>query len=299
MTGDFNKKGMDDMEKVELSFKNAVPIKAVELKKILMEIKSGRNTWEEKSKVLIVKSMAEHIGSTDSELRDQLIYSSFYQLILEENQLEHELLNELLDLCLSELLFKGIGEENTDTVFTRSFTTLLIALILYRDNEDNFLSKDKVLKIKDKLIDYLNLEKDLRGYVSEKGWAHSIAHISDAIDELVKNSKIDKKFYAEILKSLCEKVLVSTSVYVHDEEERILIPILEMLNNGLKPEEIENFIQYIPVNLKIQREQIDEENYWYLFANCKTFLKSFYIKVNSSSNLLSLSQSLEKCLKEF
>ena len=292
------RKGVDEMERLELSFKNAVPIKEIELKKILTEIKNGRKTWEEESKVFIVKSMVEHIGSTDSELRDELIYSSFYQLIIEKNQLEHELLKELLDMCLSDLLFKGIGENNTDTVFTRSFTTLLIALILFRDNEDNFLSKDMVLKIKDKLIDYINLEKDLRGYVSVKGWAHSIAHVADTIDELVKNQKIDQKFYLEILKALCNKVLVSTSVYVHGEEERLIIPILEMLNNGLNPEEIEKIIQYIPIELEIQREQIDEENYWFLVANCKTFLKSFYIKVNQNSNLLFLNRSLEKCLKE-
>ncbi|WP_419962360.1 DUF2785 domain-containing protein [Psychrobacillus sp. BM2] len=286
------------MERLELSYKNAVSMKAIELKKILMEIKSGSRTWEEESKASIVKSMVEHIGSTDSELRDKLIYSSFYQLIIERNQIEHELLNELLELCLSDLLFKGIGENQTDTVFTRSFTTLLIALILYRDNEDNFISQYMVFKIKDKLIDYINLEKDLRGYISVKGWAHSIAHVSDAIDELVKSSKIDQKFYLEILKVLWNKVFVSTYVYVHNEDERILIPILEMLNNGLEQEEIETLIQNVPIELKIRKEQIEEEEYWFLYSNCKTFLKSFYIKVNTNSELISLQKSIEKCLSE-
>ncbi|MFJ8065609.1 DUF2785 domain-containing protein [Psychrobacillus sp. NPDC096426] len=286
------------MERLEISYKNAVPMKANELKKFLMEIKSGERTWEEESKVCIVKSMVENIGSTDWELRDKLIYSSFYQLIIEKNQMEQELLNELLELCLSDLLFKGIGEYETDTVFTRSFTTLLIALILYRDNEDNFLSQDMVFKIKDRLIDYINLEKDLRGYISVKGWAHSMAHVADAVDELVKNSKIDQKIYIEILKVLWNKVFVSTSVYVHDEDERILIPILEMLNNGLEQEEIETLLQNVPIELKNQKEQIEEEEYWFLYFNCKTFLKSFYIKVNTNSELKPLQKSIEKCLSE-
>lgn len=273
-------------------------MKENELKKVLKEIKNGGRTWEEESKVFIVKSMIKHIGSTDSELRDQLIYSSFFQLIIEKNQLEHELLNELLDLCLKYLLFYGIGEIGTDTIFTRSFTVLLIALILYRDNKDDFLSQDMVYKIKDKLIDYINSESDLRGYVSVKGWAHSIAHVADAFDELVKNPKINREHYLEILKSLLNKVLVSNSVYLHDEDERILIPIIEMLNNGLEPKEIENFIQNIPIELKTQKEKIDGEKYWFLFANCKTFLKSFHITVNTNSNLLSLQKSIEKCLKE-
>jgi len=150
---------MNGMENILLRM---VPIEADELKEVLTEINKGVRTWEDKSKGSIVKSMVEHIGSTDSELRDRLIYSSFYQLIIEKNELDHEILNELLDVCLNDLLMIGIGENETDTVFTRSFTTLLIALILYRDNEDDFLSKDMVYQIKDKLIDYINLEKDLR-----------------------------------------------------------------------------------------------------------------------------------------
>ncbi|RBP04463.1 hypothetical protein [Rossellomorea aquimaris] len=94
------------------------------LKSILTKIKYGESNWQEVDRLLIIKSMLEHIGSTDGELRDQLIYTSFYRLIIENNQLEPELLKELLDACLSELIFKGIGEEETDTVFTRAFATL-------------------------------------------------------------------------------------------------------------------------------------------------------------------------------
>lgn len=274
-----------------------VSMNANELKKILKEIQDGEKTWEEESKVFILKSMIKHIGSTDSELRDQLIYSTFCQLTL-KNQLDHELLNELLDICLSDLLFRGIGENGTDTVFTRSFTTLLITLILYRDNEDNFLSQSMVYKIKDKLIDYINLEKDLRGYVPVKGWAHSIAHVADGFDELVKNPKVNQEFYLDILKSLWNKIFVSTSVYIHDEDERILIPILEMLNNGLEQKEIEALIRNIPIELKIRKEQIDEEKYWFLFANCKTFLKSFLLIVNRNSKFLPIQKSIESCLTE-
>lgn len=277
---------------------NTVTMNAHELKIVLQEIKNGERTWDDESKVIIVKSMIKHIGSTDGELRDQLIYSSFYRLIFEKNHLEHELLSELLDTCLNDLLFKGIGENGTDTVFTRAFTTLLIALILYRDNKDNFLSEGMVFNIKDKLIHYINLERDLRGFVSEKGWAHSIAHVADTFDELVKNPKISHGFYLEILNSLWNKIFVSSSVYVHDEDERILMPIIEMLNNGLEAQEIETLLQNIPIKLNIQKEQLEKEKYWFLVFNCKIFLKSFHMKINRNSNLASLQKSIEKCLVE-
>ncbi|MGE7602443.1 DUF2785 domain-containing protein [Peribacillus sp. NPDC097675] len=277
---------------------NTVPMKANELKTFLRDMKDGEKTWEEASNVLIVKSMLIHIGSLDSDLRDHLIYSSFYQIIIEKNLLEPELLTEILDLCLRELLFKGIGENGTDTVFTRSFTTLLIALILYKDNEDNFLSPEMVYIVKDRLIDYLNSEMDLRGYVSAKGWAHSIAHVADAFNQLVESPKVNQELYADILNPIWNKVFVSNYVYAHDEDERLLTPILGMLKNGLDTKEIESYIQYVPEKLRLLKDNLDEENYWFLLANCKRFLKSFYIKVMQDPSLLSLQKSMENCLKE-
>ncbi|QUG42822.1 DUF2785 domain-containing protein [Psychrobacillus sp. INOP01] len=273
-------------------------MEAIELKKILSDIKSGERTWEDEQKVVIVNSMLEHIGSTDGELRDHLIYSLFYQLIVEKNLLEPELLTRLLEVALNDLLWKGIGEKGTDTVFTRSFTSLLIALILSRDNEDDFLDQNMILQVKDKLIDYMNLEKDLRGYVADKGWAHSIAHVADTFDELIKSKKVDEGLYGEILRALWNKIFVSNSVYIHEEEERILVPIMEVLERGLEIKEIEILLQQIPNELEKQKSLIGEEEYWFLYANCKRFLKSFLIEVQRKPNLYPIQKSLASCLQE-
>ncbi|MED1567885.1 MULTISPECIES: DUF2785 domain-containing protein [Bacillus] len=273
-----------------------VKIKGNELEEVLKEIQSGQTTWDEKNKTDIVKAMINHIGSTDSELRE-LIYSSFSQLIL-DNELAHELLVEILDFCLSDLLFKGIGENGTDTVFTRSFTSLLIELILYKDNENQFLSQSIIYKAKDELIHYINLEQDLRGYVPEKGWAHSVAHVADVCVELVKNEKIEQKYYSEILETLWKKIFYTKGVYIHNEDGRIIRPILAMLNRGLEIEGVEALIKGIPMEMKCQKEELDDEHYLFLKANCKLFLKSFYIEINSNSNLLSLQKNIETCLSE-
>ncbi|MGP4081138.1 DUF2785 domain-containing protein [Pseudalkalibacillus sp. R45] len=248
-----------------------------ELKKILKEIKPGETSWDEEKKRLIVKSMINHIGSTDAELRDQLIYTTFYQLILEKNLL-------------------GIGEKGTDTVFTRSFSTLLIALILHKDNAENFLSVDTLIYIKEKLIQYITLEKDVRGYVSDRGWAHSIAHVADTFDELIRSPKISEYVYPEILPPLLNKVFVSESVYVHNEDERILTPILEMLDNGLDVKKIEEWLQELQINLEDQKRKLACDKYWFLVFNIKTFLKTFYIKINSDNQYESIQNSIKHCL---
>ncbi|MGD6795503.1 DUF2785 domain-containing protein [Metabacillus indicus] len=194
-------------------------------------------------------------------------------------------------------MFKGIGEKETDTVFTRAFTTLLITLILYRDNqEEDFISATKINNIKDKLMKYIVLEKDLRGYVSGKGWAHSMAHAADAFEVLVNNPKISRDDFPEIVSILWSKVLTSTSVYLHDEDERLLLPILSMVEKGMNATEIEGLLQHLPDDLSTRKEQVTDEEYWFLVFNVKAFLKSFYIKINGIAKLLPLQKKIEHSL---
>lgn len=242
--------------------------------------------------------MVTHIGSTDPELRDELIFMSFVHLIIERNQLNASVLDELLTTCLDDLLMKGLGENGTDTVFTRAFTTLLMSLIIYRDNEDNYLSSTKVKATKDHVITYLKREQDVRGFVPGKGWAHSVAHVADLVDELVKNPKVDKDVYPKLLQPLLDKVLTSDSVYLHGEDERILIPTMEMLDRGLDELILENWIQSANEHLKSQQESLSQQNYWFLHANLKTFLKSLYFELNKKNQNISLQKSIEHYLGE-
>ncbi|MEK4170901.1 MULTISPECIES: DUF2785 domain-containing protein [Lysinibacillus] len=62
-----------------------------------------------------------------------------------------------------------------------------------------------------------------------KGWAHSVAHVSDAIDELVKNPKMNGSAYVAMLHALWSFYLQPAYVFIHDEEERLLVPIFAML----------------------------------------------------------------------
>ena len=278
--------------------KEETVLTAEELKEMLCKIMNEEKDWSAEQERLLIASMLEHIGSTDSELRDSCIYGTFCKLTLEK-RLDEELLKGLLDVCLSDhMLFSGIGDAGSDLVFTRSFTSLLIALILYSDNESSFLTEDEVSRVKEKLILYVESEKDFRGFVPAKGWAHSIAHAADAFDELAKNRFTDAKMHEELLNALWQKAFVSSAVYIHDEEERIIVPILEMLKSGMEPQIVERLLQQLPAEIHKQKEQLKEENYWFLIANAKKFLKSFYIMLEGDSELAGLQQSIKTCLLE-
>ncbi|MDD5369725.1 MAG: hypothetical protein PHQ40_11605 [Anaerolineaceae bacterium] len=64
--------------------------------------------------------MLDQIGSPDSELRDDLIYSSSATWILRLHLFNGDQLRQLLSIALDDQhLFYAIGETNTDSVFTR------------------------------------------------------------------------------------------------------------------------------------------------------------------------------------
>lgn len=251
----------------------------LDLKVILTDIKNRATNLEELDETRLIQSMLHHIGSTDPELRDQLIYTLFYRFIIEDNHLTNEQLTDMLHTTLKYHLFHGIGETASDTVFTRAFSTLLIALIVYQDRQQRFLSETDIDMLMAKLLAYLDCEIDTRGYVPEKGWAHSIAHVADAFDELVLHPHLDETEFGEMLEALWNKVMMPT-VYMHDEDERLLNPIFALLQRGMDEHELIVLLEDLPARLSAQKQQLEPEHYWHVVHNVKTFLKSFFVKLH-------------------
>lgn len=252
-----------------------------DLKVILTDIKNRATNLEELDETRLIQSMLHHIGSTDPELRDQLIYTLFYRFIIEDEQLTNEQLIYLFNTTLKYHLFHGIGETASDTVFTRAFSTLLIALIVYQDRQQRFLSETDIDMLMAKLLAYLDCEIDTRGYVPEKGWAHSIAHVADAFDELALHPSLGETEFGEMLEALWSKVLIP-NIYIHDEDERLLNPIFALLGRGMDEHELIVLLEDLPARLSAQKQQLEPEQYWHVVHNVKTFLKSFFVKLHET-----------------
>ncbi|MEK4758853.1 DUF2785 domain-containing protein [Viridibacillus sp. FSL E2-0187] len=269
-----------------------------EVKSLLLELQSGQKSWAEVAEHRYVFSMMEHIGSTDVELRDELIYQAFWKLI-HNGHLSEELMIDMLNTALSDVyLFDEIGENGVDSVFKRSYTALLIALLLNQDLQHPFLTEEMIGKVKDKLVTYLDLEEDIRGYVTNKGWAHSVANTAYAVDELVKNPKLKVADYDEIFQSLVNKIFTSKAVYLSNEDERVIMPILTMLENGLSIDIAKGLFERIPPFLAKQKEKASTKKFVILQANCKMFLKSFYYIASTDKKYAFIERKIERCLTE-
>lgn len=247
------------------------------LKEKLLRVKENNYLLENQENYFTLGlEMMDNIGSLDSDLRDRLIYVTLFHWITEERftleQLEY-LLNISLD---STHLFYKVCDKDEDAVFRRTFSVLIVALIIYEHRKHNFLSGEVLYKVKDKLLEYMHMERDVRGYVEVKGWAHSAAHTADALDELVQCNCFNKADLLNILASIKVKICIGYYVYVDEESERIVTAVKSAFDRKiLTNSEIKEWLQ----GFSVEKPKSRHINNYHLKVNIKEFLRSLYFRL--------------------
>lgn len=192
----------------------------------------------------LIEFMLKNIGNTDGYLRDNLIYRGFCELILNEQFTEEQLVL-ILKTCLdNEHLYLNITHNDpSDEVFTRSFSALVITLILGIDRENRSLPEKLAVEAIDRSIHYLFLENDYRGFDNTKGWAHTVAHGSDLLTEAIRHPlMMDFQLVCSALQSL--KSCLHTEYALIDEEEERMLPVIDaLLDKGLTDEQLLTWIK--------------------------------------------------------
>lgn len=90
--------------------------------------------------------MMDNIGSLDPILRDELIYGTLLHWIA-KSRFTFEQLRDLLNISLgSSHLFYNLGDKDQEAVFKRTFSVLIVALIINKHRKENFLSKKYYMK---------------------------------------------------------------------------------------------------------------------------------------------------------
>lgn len=247
------------------------------LKEKLISVKDNNYVLEnQESYFPLSLEMMDNIGCLDSELRDELIYGILFQWIT-GGSFTHQQLENLLNISLdSTHIFYRVCDEDEDAVFARTFSALIVALIIYEHRKQSFLSPETLYKTKDKLLEYMKLERDVRGYVEVKGWAHSAAHTADALDELVQCDCFNKEDLLEVLVEIRDKMCIGYYVYVDEESERMVTAVKSALDRKiLINSEIIDWLQGFSVEASKNRSM----DSYHLKVNIKGFLRSLYFRL--------------------
>ena len=144
------------------------------------------------------------LGSTSPEVRDGTAYPALATWI--DRGVYDDLLTGLGDGMVTGLAV-GQGESGTDTVFRRSFSALVLAECLERDNDQHLLPAAKVMEWGDRIATWFLTEADTRGFVPGKGWAHAIAHGADTIGALGESPHLAGPEHGVMLDVLAERLL--------------------------------------------------------------------------------------------
>lgn len=238
----------------------------------------------------LIQFMLQNIGTTNAKLRDELIYSGFCELILND-ALHEEQLTYILKTCLDDqhLLYRLGRFDGEDAVFTRSFSSLVIVLCLMRDHERPYIKEDllqNVMKISHK---YFINEVDFRGYIPHKGWAHSVAHSSDLLAQLI----VDPQFHHYISVTECLNVLkrwatLSTPL-IDNEHERINQVITALLDKGLSTHELSQWL--------IELQSVSHPDYYTTYRmqwNVDKLIQSLYFQLIRCPQLAVFSENILK-----
>ncbi|PUA80484.1 DUF2785 domain-containing protein [Nocardioides currus] len=171
------------------------------------------------------------LGSPDPEQRDGTAYPALSTWI--DRGVYDDLLAGLGDGMAAGLTV-GLGEVGTDSVFRRSFSVLALAECLARDNEKLLLPSARVFDWGDRVASWYLRERDVRGFVPGKGWAHAIAHGADAIGVLAQSPYFATNELTVFLDVLADRLLdLDSGLLLAGEPDRMAAATMQILRRNV------------------------------------------------------------------
>jgi len=233
----------------------------------------------------LTKTIFGYLGNVDPDLRDEIAY------IVYANWLKRDMYSpDEIRLHIAELLAnleKGIGEIESDSVFLRAFSVLFLAEIVHNDNKKSVLEQADISSIFDKGLQYLDAEKDPRGFVPVKGWAHALAHTADLMMVLGKNRYIGKDELEKFLQGIAAKLIHSANwIYIHGEDERLANAVIAIFErNLLSLDFIELWLASLTSPKRSWIGAYMDEDVAKAFHNTRNFLRSLSEAVQKAEGL--------------
>lgn len=219
------------------------------------------------------------LGSTRPEVRDGTAFPAFATWI--ERGVYDDLLGGLGDGMVAGLSV-GLGETGTDSVFRRSFSVLILAVCLEHDSRHHLVPAGKVLEWGDRIATWFLTERDTRGWVPGKGWAHAIAHGADAIGALGESPHLAGAEHAVLLDILAERLLEQPAddPLVAGEADRVAAAVMTILRrNTLSADALEPWVHRIGAAANAFTGPVDHDPYAPT-ATAQAFLRALFVQLS-------------------
>jgi len=217
------------------------------------------------------------LGDTDPEARDGTAYPTLATWV--RRGVYDDLLAGLGD-GMAAGLGVGLGERETDSVFRRSFSALVLGECIGRDNERPLVAGGKVLEWGDRLATWLLRERDLRGFVAGKGWAHAVAHGADALGTLAQSPHVGANELTVILDVIGDRLLLPVDrLFGNGEPDRLAAATMHVLRRNLLPLRlVEPWIARLVAGASV-RATYDDRDPHLAGGNAEAYLRALHLQL--------------------
>lgn len=180
-------------------------------------------------------------------------------------------------------LRQGLGEDGTDSVLRRSFSARVLTEAVARDNQARLLTDDQVIAWGDRTTAWLLRERDLRGFVPGRGWAHALAHGADLVGMLARSRHLSAPHLSVLLDVVADRLLDPTPhVLRHGEDDRLAHAVMCVLHRDLVDDEaLESWLARLGAGLRHPDASRPELVEWPspAVANTRGFLRSLHLQL--------------------
>lgn len=229
-----------------------------------------------------ILALLNALRQTDPELRDHGVFFFIADALQHQAFSDEQIVLMTRYLLQDNVLLSHITETENDGVFLRSFAVFILSMLAYANRQSSVdLYSDELRNtFIEQIATYILLEKDTRGFVGEKGWAHAFMHIGNLLDEItsdVETTRADKLFLETIL---LERLKRLDTPMVMGETRRIVGYLTHLVNvNPI-------YAHYFLKQLKQWRQEMtrrlqpETEGDWHRFYNQSRVLTGLLLRDN-------------------
>lgn len=241
-------------------------------------VQQGLGVPEDRPLDDLTAELTAMLGSPDPEQRDGVAYPALATWI--DRGVYDDLLIGLGDGMAAGLTV-SLGENGTDSVFRRAFSVLVLAECLDRGTSQHLLTSGKVLQWGDQVATWYLRERDTRGFVPGKGWAHTVAHGADAIGVLADSPYFASAELTVLLDVLADRLLdPGTSLLVAGEPDRMAAATMRVLRrNVVSLKLLEPWVNRIAASASSSGGGPDRDPFPDS-ANPQAFLRALYLQLS-------------------
>jgi hypothetical protein len=239
-------------------------------------VADGLKVPPERSLVEMTEDLTRMLGDPDPDVRDGIAFPTMATWI--DEGVYDDLLVGLGDgMCHG--LDIGLGEVDTDTVFRRSFSALILTECIDRTTRAALGGPNVVLRWGDRIMSWYSRERDLRGFVPGKGWAHAVAHGADALGALARSPVLGRLELTVILDVIADRLLIPTDTFfVCGEGDRLAFATMHLLRRDvLGIDVLEPWVARLAAGA-VGRGSVDRNPYL-VAGNVQAYLRSLHLQL--------------------